>query len=295
MIKFINKNFIQHSCTSKPSKNGGTAYMSDILPIVTGEHQKPLCRIYSTTDNFPAPMWELPMKCNNCLNEISGNINTNFNIILPSESEKNNISNVYVIVALPFNGIITSITASDNVDILNGCFTRVNSFKVEPGKTKYTKIVYFVLCIKSGDDFCIKFNTENMSPNKTKVRTKNTYVNTFSINVNDIDESASYVCENEHVSTEDIEDTENHISPKFSTLLHPRIDTKINPNDKSNKYDKKKSQNRSNNGDGFNTFGKNATVKDRTNNNHKRAKNDNPDSSGKAMKKLNKYKTRFGE
>lgn len=307
MIKFINKDVIQNTCTSKPSKNGGTVYMTDILPIVASEHQKPLCRIYSTTDNYSAPIWDLYMRCQNCLNEVSKNINTNFDIVedTVSVTDINFVNDVYVIMGIPFNGIITSINTSQNVDMLNGCFTRVTPHEVEGNKKqKYSKIVYFVIYIRSGEDFKIEFTTENMSFGKGKKRVKTTYNNTFAIeNINEIDENKHYTCTSEAISTEPVEDTENHTSPKFSTLLNARVDATITGRkDTKNKTsftnsDKPKFDKKPRNGNVQNGKGGSFKGQSHHNTNHGRSdeQKENPNPNPKAMNKLNKFKNKFGE
>lgn len=306
MIKFINKHVIQNVCTSRPSKNGGTVYMTDILPIVTGEHQKPLGRIYSTTDNLPAPIWELPMKCQNRLNEATGNINTNFDVVLDSEDGLDN--DTYIVAAFPFNGIITSISASDNVDILNGCFSKVTPFTVESAKddkVKYSKILYLLLYVKSDKDITITFDTESVSfpkGNKQTKKSKSVYTNTFSINIDDIDD-IEYICKNERVSTVDIDETEDHTSPKFSSILgcKARIDVRVGT-DKNNENKHKDRAPKTDKGYECATFGNIATIKSHDKSSHYDDHNKNSKRGGgksestyKAMKKLDKYKNKFGE
>lgn len=292
MIKFINKNFFQHTCTSKPSKNGGTVYMTDILPVVTTERQKPICRIYSTTDELSAPIWDYAMKCQNRFNEVTKNLNTNFDVILDSDEKCD--SDTYILAALPFNGIITSVTASDNIDILNGCFSKVTPFTFKPDdKTKYTKIVYLLLYVKSGKDIEIKFDTESVSfakGSKQTKKNKSMYTNTLSINIDDIDPTIDYACENERSATVSIDEEENHISPKFSSILNARIDVRIGGGEKNNNTHKpNKAYEKA-------TFEDIATVKssDKCDNNDKRGGRKG-ESAEKAMKKLNKCKNRFSE
>lgn len=104
-------------------------------------------------------------KCNK-LSEKFKVITTIFNGVAENSSD-------YVILAVPFNGVITeadfkTASADATINVINATFTKAEPFTINNNsKVRYTKIAYFIIETTEKESITFSFGTQSVLKNKT--------------------------------------------------------------------------------------------------------------------------------